>query len=104
VLRGDSDGESTFGLYLARHYHTMLDHLFLQSCPSFGFAVVLEDDLELAPDLVKYFTTMARVMSTDDSIYCVSAHNDNAFFSTSFDDSKTTALDMSDFPFRRGTF
>lgn len=50
--------------------------------PPFQFAVLIEDDLVLAPDFVKYFAAMSRVMMVDPTVYCVSAHQDNAFPAT----------------------
>jgi hypothetical protein len=53
--------------------------------PPFDFVVVVEDDLAVADDMVKYFRPMAEVMSRDDSLFCVSGRADNAFLSTSQD-------------------
>ena len=41
---------------------------------TFDFVTIIEDDLVLAPDFVKYFQQMSRVMRVDDTIYCVAAH------------------------------
>ena len=85
-----------FGLHLARHYHYMMDTLLLpddsavlRSLSStsetphhlgYEYMVVLEDDLKLAPDAVHYFLAMSAVMAKDNSLLCVCAHADNAFF------------------------
>jgi hypothetical protein len=50
------------------------------------FIVILEDDLTLAADTVKYFHAMSRVMAVDPTLYCACAHQDNAFLATSNDD------------------
>ena len=42
--------------------------------------VVLEDDLKLAPDAVHFFLAMSTVMQRDNSLLCVCAHADNAFY------------------------
>jgi hypothetical protein len=70
----------------------------------FEFAVLIEDDLVLAPDFVKYFLSMSRVMRVDPTLYCVSAHNDNAFYGTSWEPESGSlkALDGLGFDFRRG--
>ena len=39
---------------------------------TFLFAVVLEDDLVLAPDIAKFFHESARVMNVDPTLYCAS--------------------------------
>lgn len=78
----DPENSENFGIHLARHYRFMLDTLFAGSAPhadgdeqrldrTFNYAVFLEDDLKLAPDIVKYFHEMSRVMNVDDTLYCV---------------------------------
>ena len=85
-----------FGLHLARHYHYMMDTLLLpddaavlRSLSSrsetphhlgYEYMVVLEDDLTLAPDAVHFFLAMSTVMQRDNSLLCVCAHADNAFY------------------------
>jgi hypothetical protein len=66
-----------FGLSLARHYHQMLEYMFMRQ--EFPFVLVLEDDLQLGADAVQFFATMATVMQRDESVYCVSGHADNGF-------------------------
>ncbi len=51
----------------------------------YDFVVIVEDDLQLAGDVVRYFHKMAAVMHADDSLFCVSGRADNAFFPTSQD-------------------
>jgi hypothetical protein len=121
VSRADmpEDG-SNFGIHLARHYKFMLDYLLVSPRAAkavgedldilgmpdgtpFEFAVLVEDDLVLAPDFVKYFYAMSKVMKVDTSLYCVSAHQDNAFYGTSYEPPATTpALSALGFDFRRG--
>ncbi|RKO92089.1 GNT-I family-domain-containing protein [Blyttiomyces helicus] len=47
------------------------------------FVVVIEDDLTAAVDFVDYFHGLAGAMRRDESIFCVSAWNDNAYPATS---------------------
>ena len=74
----------------------------------FEFAVVIEDDLALSPDVVKFFFSMARVMRADATLYCAAAHQDNAFLGIHRDDAfdstthRATALRSDAFDFRRG--
>ena len=98
VRRLQPEPYELFGLHLARHYHYMMDTLLLpddaallsglssrsETPQHFGYAfmVVIEDDLRLAPDAVRFFTAMSTVMDRDDSLLCVCAHADNAFYAS----------------------
>lgn len=37
----------------------------------------VSDDLEVAPDFFSYFSALRRLLDKDDSLWCVSAWNDN---------------------------
>ena len=118
VDRSRPEDGNNFGIGLARHYHFFLDYLLADSTTAnvvqlsprgpYDFAVVIEDDLALSPDLVKYFFSMSRVMQADDSLYCAAAHQDNAFLGVHRDDEfdsavhRQTALSSDQFDFRRG--
>ena len=98
VQRKEPEPAELFGLHLARHYHYMMDTLLLPDDPAvlstlsstsetphhFGYAfmVIIEDDLLLAPDAVHFFTAMSHVMDDDNSLLCVCAHADNAFYAS----------------------
>lgn len=60
---------------IARHYGWALNQTF----HDFGYsqAIVVEDDLEVAPDFFQYFEATLPVLRRDRSLYCVSAWNDN---------------------------
>lgn len=49
-------------------------------CPAQTPALlVVEDDLLFAPDFMEYFRAVAPVLEEDDSLFVVSAWNDNGF-------------------------
>lgn len=119
VDRSRPEDGSNFGIGLARHYHFFLDYMFADaSVPNvvervdreapFDFAAIIEDDLELSPDITKYFFSMARVMLADPTLYCAAAHQDNAFLGIHRDDAfdpmthRATQLSADGFDFRRG--
>ena len=122
VSRADMpENGGNFGIHLARHYKFMLDFLLVSPAAAgatgadaeyrrdangspFEFVCIIEDDLVLAPDFVKYFYAMSRVMKVDPTLYCVSAHQDNAFFGTAYEPEpgSVTTLNPLDFDFRRG--
>ncbi|PAA73245.1 hypothetical protein BOX15_Mlig027550g1 [Macrostomum lignano] len=60
---------------ISRHYLRVLDHVLMKL--NFSHAVLLEDDLLIAPDFYQYFRSLRRALDTDESIFCVSAWNDN---------------------------
>jgi hypothetical protein len=132
VSRADMpENSGNFGIHLARHYKFMLDYLLVgpesvgmgplslppvagadaaaaggaaSRGPPFAFATIIEDDLVLSADFAKYFFAMARVMHVDPTLYCASAHQDNAFLGTSYEPPPGTVaqLDRLGFDFRRG--
>jgi alpha-1,3-mannosyl-glycoprotein beta-1,2-N-acetylglucosaminyltransferase len=64
------------GYYLlARHYKWALDQMFTER--NFSAVVIVEDDLEVAPDFFEYFLATYPLLARDRSLYCVSAWNDN---------------------------
>ncbi len=60
---------------IARHYGWALSQVFDRM--GFDQAVVVEDDLEFAPDFFSYFRAALPVLREDPSLFCVSAWNDN---------------------------
>ncbi|XP_031392605.1 alpha-1,3-mannosyl-glycoprotein 2-beta-N-acetylglucosaminyltransferase [Punica granatum] len=60
---------------IARHYKWALDKLFYTH--NFSRVIILEDDMEIAPDFFDYFEATAALMEKDKSIMAVSSWNDN---------------------------
>ncbi|CAI0471340.1 unnamed protein product [Linum tenue] len=60
---------------IARHYKWALDQLFYQH--NFNQVIILEDDMEIAPDFFEYFEAAAALLEKDKSIMAVSSWNDN---------------------------
>ncbi|WZZ77060.1 hypothetical protein YC2023_088430 [Brassica napus] len=60
---------------IARHYKWALDQLFYKH--KFSRVIILEDDMEIAPDFFDYFEAAARLMDRDD---LVSPHMTVHFF------------------------
>ncbi|XP_056271790.1 alpha-1,3-mannosyl-glycoprotein 2-beta-N-acetylglucosaminyltransferase b isoform X1 [Pseudoliparis swirei] len=60
---------------IARHYHWALNQVF--NTFSQSTVVIVEDDLEVAPDFFEYFRALYPVLRADPSLWCVSAWNDN---------------------------
>ncbi|NWX22794.1 MGAT1 acetylglucosaminyltransferase, partial [Aegotheles bennettii] len=60
---------------IARHYRWALGQVFHTF--RYRAAIVVEDDLEVAPDFFEYFQAAFPLLLADPSLWCVSAWNDN---------------------------
>jgi len=60
---------------IARHYGWALNQTFMEM--GFDQVIIVEDDLEIAPDFYEYFSATLPVLRADPSLWCVSAWNDN---------------------------
>ncbi|XP_073308883.1 alpha-1,3-mannosyl-glycoprotein 2-beta-N-acetylglucosaminyltransferase-like [Primulina huaijiensis] len=60
---------------IARHYKWALDKLFYEH--KFDKVIILEDDMEIAPDFFDYFEAGAALLDRDKSIMVISSWNDN---------------------------
>lgn len=58
-----------------QHYkHTL--HETFEKYPQAEFMIILEEDLDVSKDLIDYFSQLLPVLQTDESVYCISAWND----------------------------
>ncbi|XP_045902087.1 alpha-1,3-mannosyl-glycoprotein 2-beta-N-acetylglucosaminyltransferase a [Micropterus dolomieu] len=60
---------------ISRHYRWALNQVF--KTLSHSSVVIVEDDLEVAPDFFEYFRALLPLLKSDSSLWCVSAWNDN---------------------------
>lgn len=60
---------------ISRHYRWALTQVFDRFQRS--AVIVLEDDLDIAPDFFEYFASLLPILRKDPSLFCVSAYNDN---------------------------
>ncbi|XP_022909734.1 alpha-1,3-mannosyl-glycoprotein 2-beta-N-acetylglucosaminyltransferase [Onthophagus taurus] len=60
---------------IARHYGWALNQTFFNF--NFDVAIIVEDDLEVSPDFFEYFMATYPLLLQDDSLWCISAWNDN---------------------------
>nr|XP_020442526.1 alpha-1,3-mannosyl-glycoprotein 2-beta-N-acetylglucosaminyltransferase-like [Monopterus albus] len=60
---------------IARHYRWALNQVF--NTFSQSTVVIVEDDLEVAPDFFEYFRALYPILRSDPTLWCVSAWNDN---------------------------
>ena len=45
--------------------------------PKSPAVIIIEDDLEVSPDIFAYFRSMSKLLFDEEDLYCVSAWNDN---------------------------
>lgn len=60
---------------IARHYGWALNQMFFNF--NFSTVIIVEDDLEVAPDFFEYFIGTYDLLHKDPSLWCISAWNDN---------------------------
>ena len=71
---------------ISQHYKSSLSSTF-QLFPAAKYAILLEEDLDVSPDFLSYFSQLVTVLETDPSLYCVSAWNDQGYEHTASDPS-----------------
>ncbi|XP_044747463.1 alpha-1,3-mannosyl-glycoprotein 2-beta-N-acetylglucosaminyltransferase [Coccinella septempunctata] len=60
---------------IARHYGWALNQMFFNY--NYSTIIIVEDDLEVAPDFYEYFLGTYPILKKDPTLWCVSAWNDN---------------------------
>ncbi|GLH00155.1 Alpha-1,3-mannosyl-glycoprotein 2-beta-N-acetylglucosaminyltransferase [Gryllus bimaculatus] len=60
---------------IARHYGWALNQTFFHF--NFQTVIIVEDDLDVAPDFFEYFSATLPLLRRDPTLWCVSAWNDN---------------------------
>ncbi|XP_064477377.1 protein O-linked-mannose beta-1,2-N-acetylglucosaminyltransferase 1-like isoform X1 [Ornithodoros turicata] len=71
---------------ISQHYKASLTATF-NLFPDAKYAIVIEEDLDVSPDFFSYFSQTLRLLEEDESIYCISAWNDQGYEHTSEDPS-----------------
>ncbi|XP_062212836.1 alpha-1,3-mannosyl-glycoprotein 2-beta-N-acetylglucosaminyltransferase-like [Phragmites australis] len=74
-VQTERPGELTAYYKIAKHYKWALDELFIKH--NFVRVIILEDDMEIAPDFFDYFEAAAKLLDNDKTIMAVSSWNDN---------------------------
>ncbi|KAG7178109.1 O-linked-mannose beta-1-2-N-acetylglucosaminyltransferase 1-like 5, partial [Homarus americanus] len=69
---------------ISSHFKSILVEVF-QRYPEADKAIILEDDLDLAPDFIPYFHQTAPLLTSDPKLLCVNAYSYNAFNHTALD-------------------
>lgn len=69
---------------ISQHYKASLTATF-NLFPDAKYAIILEEDLDVSPDIFSYFSQTQRLLEEDDSLYCISAWNDQGYEHTAED-------------------
>lgn len=75
IMKGFKDFQWKSYHKISAHYKWALNYLFSEL--NYDQVILLEDDMQLAPDFFTYFHKASKLMSVDSSIYCISAWNDH---------------------------
>lgn len=60
---------------ISRHYGWALNQSFHRF--NYENLIIVEDDLDIAPDFFEYFSALQPILKSDPTLWCVSAWNDN---------------------------
>ncbi|XP_013781473.2 protein O-linked-mannose beta-1,2-N-acetylglucosaminyltransferase 1-like [Limulus polyphemus] len=71
---------------ISQHYKASLTASF-NLFPDAKYAIIIEEDLDVSPDFFSYFSQTLRILDEDETVYCVSAWNDQGYEHTSEDPS-----------------
>ncbi|XP_062594175.1 protein O-linked-mannose beta-1,2-N-acetylglucosaminyltransferase 1-like [Saccostrea cucullata] len=63
---------------VSQHYKASLTATF-DLHPSALYTIVIEEDLDVSPDFFNYFSQTIHLMEKDDTLYCISAWNDQGY-------------------------
>ncbi|XP_050402882.1 protein O-linked-mannose beta-1,2-N-acetylglucosaminyltransferase 1 [Patella vulgata] len=63
---------------ISQHYKASLTATF-NYYPKSDFAIVIEEDLDVSPDFLNYFSQTKHLLEEDSSLYCISAWNDQGY-------------------------
>eukprot|EP01137_Pigoraptor_chileana_P027764 Opistho-2@10714 len=79
--RGEKNGR------ICNHYRQSLTRMFDSLHPTAPFILVMEEDVDSAPDLLEYFRQTVPLLDLDPTLYCVSAWNDQGYEHSAIDPS-----------------
>ncbi|XP_046860055.1 protein O-linked-mannose beta-1,2-N-acetylglucosaminyltransferase 1-like [Xenia sp. Carnegie-2017] len=63
---------------ISQHYKRTLTETF-NAYPNARYMIILEEDLDVSVDIFSYFNQLLPLMDTDESLYCISAWNDQGY-------------------------
>ena len=75
ILNGKNQKKFKGYYKISRHYGWALNYTF--NTLNYDTVLIVEDDLDIAPDFFEYFLALYPILRSDPSLYCISAWNDN---------------------------
>lgn len=86
------EGVSEKNSRICQHYKKSITTSF-DNFPDANFLVILEEDLDVSVDILSYFKQLLPVYENDESVYCISAWNDQGYEYTVHDPSMTYRIE-----------
>lgn len=77
---------------ICQHYKKSISQTFDQF-PDANYLVIIEEDLDVSVDILSYFKQLLPVLENDESVYCISAWNDQGYEYTAHDASMTYRIE-----------
>lgn len=71
-------GSGRLNSRICQHYKKSLTASF-DKYPDADYLVILEEDLDMSVDILSYFKQLLPVLENDESLYCISAWNDQGY-------------------------
>lgn len=84
VSNGHKEDTFNHADHIAFHYKRSLDALWYTHKEA-DYALILEDDLTVGPDIIDYFSQLVPVLEADKTLFIASAWNDNGYAHASVD-------------------
>lgn len=91
-LKGKSQKKFKGYYKISRHYGWALNYTF--NVLNYETVLIVEDDLDIAPDFFEYFLALYPILRADSSLYCISAWNDNGKQGLVEEDSSKQAIHL----------
>lgn len=81
---------------ISRHYYNAIAQLFSKGLQgtSVERLIIIEDDMEIAPDFFSYFQALTPLLESDETLFCISAWNDNGIQSLSLNNEQLHRTDF----------
>jgi len=63
---------------ICHHYNSSLSSIF-RLFPKSKYTIILEEDLDVSPDILYFFGQLLPIYESDPTVYCISAWNDHGY-------------------------
>jgi len=88
----EHEGVSVKNSRICQHYKRSLTTSF-DAFPDAKYVVIIEEDLDVSVDILTYFNQLLPVLENDETVYCISAWNDQGYDYTVYDPAMTYRIE-----------